>query len=437
MSGVVCITRFGSHRFQSGQALLLGLGLIGVVALAWSGSYLIGHLVHEKVSLIRATDAAVLSAATIQARYLNLHAYLNRAQLANQLAMMHLVTLASQERFRATQARQSLGMNPPAFLIGMFFGSSYASSYQAAQAGGVSDTLALQNLESAFHQHDQVIHDIIDQTRKQLLHDMISVRNKTLEKILVLNVGESGASLRGKTLTELGLSVAIARDDIQNAIAYLSTQSPVWLNVFNQVVKPYGYLKSRNFTKQNIWAVNVRCPHKRHSLRRRGETKIDAHAGYTVNDTLALHAIRSNRIIGCYEREYPMGWAEVDSAVQGEYPFSNRLKQTDEIEPIGAIQNFSRQPFWRWVKNQTIAGWNIFNGNDNQLAQLWSRTSKVRWQSRSQPGFSDLIDSTTAFNLQISTTQSIISPRSSRNSGGSVARSAAAFSVFDSVKKVS
>ncbi len=416
MPGGVCTISSGSRsvrgcsrcseHFQSGQALLLGLVLLGLAGLAWACSYYIGHLVHDKVSLVRATDAAVLSAATVQARHLNLHAYLNRAQLANQLGMIHLVTLASQERFRATQAQQSLAMNPPAFVIGMFFGPSYAASYLAAQAGSVSDSLALQNLESAFQRHDQVIQDTIEQTRRELLRHMITMRNQTLQNVLVRNIGESGSSMRGASLAELGLTLEIVRDELKDGIHYFSTQSPVWDSTFKQVIEPYGYLKPRHLTKQNIWAVNVRCPHKRHTLRRRGQTTVNPNGSFESSDTLSFHAIRSNRMIGCYEREYPMGWAQIDSSAQDQSTFPVYGSNSSEQANTAAGQNFSSQPFWRWVQNQSIPGWNIFNGQNNQLARLWSDAQKIRWQSKAKAGFTDVKVSQPSYRFDINTSQS-------------------------------
>mgnify|MGYP000291181304 CR=1 FL=1 len=89
-------------RYQSGQALVLGLALTSLGILAWVTSYYLSHLVHDKLSLLRATDAAALSAATSHARTLNFHAYLNRAQLAHQLAMLHLL----QNHWRVSTKKQ-------------------------------------------------------------------------------------------------------------------------------------------------------------------------------------------------------------------------------------------------------------------------------------------------------------------------------------------
>ncbi len=404
-----------ADRSESGQAMVLGLMLVSLGGLGWALSYYIGNIVHNKVSLVRATDAGVLSAATLQARTLNLHAYLNRAQLAHQLAMIHLVTLASHERFRATQAKQSLRMNPPAFLIGMFFGPTYAASYMASQSGLADDYLAIQNLETAFKKHDQVIREVLEQARQNISSEMNSSRIQTLEKILIKNVGESGSSVRGQSLAQLGLSYAIERDDFRDGIKSFSTQSPVWDNIFKQIIEPYGYLKPRHATRQNIWAINMRCPLKRHELRRRGHTLASANGTYESTDTISFHAVRSNRIIGCYQREYPMGWAEISTSAQKNALLADKLENTTEKSTDTTNQSFSKQSFWRWVKSQGIPGWDIINGSANSLAASWSAAKKISWQSSAPASFMDIDSKRSGFRFDIKTAQSVAILNQSKN----------------------
>jgi hypothetical protein len=228
-----------------------------------------------------------------------------------------------------------------------------------------------------------------------------------LEKVLVRNTGESGSSMKGNTLSELGLNFVIPRDELKHGISYFSTQSPVWQSVFKQVTEPYDFLKPRNSSKQNIWAVNVHCPHKRHALRRRGQTTANASGSFESTDTLSFHAIRSNRVIGCYEREYPMGWAKIGTLSQGQSFLHHDQISNDEKASAIATQNFSSQPFWQWVKRQGIPGWDIFNGHDNQLAESWSNTQTIRWQSKANPGYAEVTPSKLSFRFDVNTTQSL------------------------------
>lgn len=411
-----------SVRTQTGQAITFGLSMLSVGLLGWALSYYLGHLIHNKISLIRATESVALSVATLQARALNLHAYLNRAQIAHQVAMIHLVTLASHERFRANQAKQSIRMNPPAFLIGMFFGPVYAASYAAAQSGLADDSLSILNLESAFHNHDKTVKDVIDQTRHDITRQLHVSRKQLLEKLLIKNLGESGSAMRGSSLDTLGISYRIARDDFKDGLIESSSRSPIWESVFTQATDPYGYIKKRNNKRQNLWAVNVRCPHKRHELRRRGYTHAAPDGTYSASDNLSFHAVRSNRIIGCYDREYPMGWSEI-SVASKEHVFGPNMKpgHTEE-KSVHSIQNFSSQSFWRWVKKQGIPGWDIFTGTTNALAESWASGDKITWFSSAGKSFIDLHPSRAEFRFDITTSQ-LTGDNTLRKNGNSFSKS--------------
>jgi hypothetical protein len=265
----------------------------------------LGRLVHNKASLLRATDAAVYSAAVAQARALNLHAYLNRAQLAQQIAMAHLITMASAQRYRATLARQASRFNPPASLIGMLFGPQYAAAYLAAKAGGLGDQVALAQLSEAFRLHDDVIHRVIERVRGEQLKRLSNQRQQVLNEVLVQNVGASGSSMVGKTLAELGLKAGITVDDLPGFISRFSSAQANWQALLKRVSKQYGFLNDRHHTTRNVWAVSLRCPHKRHELRRKGSTRLEANGTWSVQDHQSFHALRYNRVIGCYQREYP------------------------------------------------------------------------------------------------------------------------------------
>jgi len=373
------------HTFsQCGQVLPLGLILSAVVLIAWVLSLNLGRLVHNKASLLRATDAAVYSAAVVQARALNLHAYLNRAQLAQQIAMAHLITMASAQRYRATLAQQAGRFNPPASLIGMLFGPQYAAAYLAAKTGGQGDQVALAQLSEAFARHDDVIHRVLEQARSEQITRLSRHRQQVLNQVLTQNVGSSGSSLTGTTLAELGLEATLTTDDLPGFVSRFSTVDANWQALLMRVSKQYGFLNDRNRTTRNLWAVNLRCPHKRHELRRKGSTRLGANGVWTAQDHQSFHALRYNRVIGCYQREYPMGWALVNSA-----PGSRsqpEVQRATATEP----QNFAKEAFWRWVNQQPNGGWNIFSGGDNHLARRWASASEIRWTTQGMPSFAAL-----------------------------------------------
>ncbi|MET0282281.1 MAG: pilus assembly protein TadG-related protein [Steroidobacteraceae bacterium] len=90
------------RRPHSGQALVVMLallaGMLGAFALVLNA----GVLVNDKMRLTNAADAAAYSAAQWQARSLNYQAYLNRAMVANEVAIAQLVSLRSWSRYIET-----------------------------------------------------------------------------------------------------------------------------------------------------------------------------------------------------------------------------------------------------------------------------------------------------------------------------------------------
>src|SRR3546814_7669572 len=92
---------------QYGQALPVALALAAVCGMALVALYNVGQTAAARVRLTHAADAAAYSGALAQARTLNLLAYINRTQVAHQVAMAPLVTLASRSE-EHTSELQSL-----------------------------------------------------------------------------------------------------------------------------------------------------------------------------------------------------------------------------------------------------------------------------------------------------------------------------------------
>ena len=79
----------------AGQALVLFVVLVGVLALGLILLFNTGQAVDKKVRLTHAADAAAYSVAVQQARTLNFAAYMNRGKIANDVAVAQLVSLWS------------------------------------------------------------------------------------------------------------------------------------------------------------------------------------------------------------------------------------------------------------------------------------------------------------------------------------------------------
>lgn len=359
-------------RNQLGQSLVLGVVLCGAGVLAWLLMLQLGERVHDKSSLHRGADAASYSAAIIQARALNMHAYLNRAQLAHQLAIAHIVGAATAAQFRSKMARQAQRRNPPPSLIGAFFGPQHSTAYLAAVSSGMGDPFSPHTFRHAFLRHERAIHHVLAQVRKNQIQHLERQRKHAIEQVLIRNVGHSGSAMRGESLRQLGLSIEVLRDDSKGYVVQHSANDPVWRNFLTHLVGQYGFLDMREQTHRNLWLVNARCPLRRHELRRRGKLELGADGQWHAEETLSFHALRHNRIIGCYHREYPMGWA-VLSTQKGHL--------TDSVSSVGTT-DFARRPFWRWARAQGGPFWNIFGGRENPLAQSWGTSGSIKWPSK-------------------------------------------------------
>jgi hypothetical protein len=90
-----------ASRRQAGQALVLTLAFVASVMLAWILVFNVGQTVNAKLRLNAAADAAAYSAAAWEARSLNYQAYLNRAIVANEVAIAQLVSLRSWSAYLA------------------------------------------------------------------------------------------------------------------------------------------------------------------------------------------------------------------------------------------------------------------------------------------------------------------------------------------------
>jgi len=343
----------------AGQALLPALLLLSACGLAWAALYNLGQVAAARLRLTHAADAAAYSAALEQARALNLLSYINRAQVAHQVAMAHLVTLATWARFSDTQARRRAMGNPPAYVIGTLFGAKAQSGYQAALPMPGEDAEAVR----AYRAHDDLVHDVLAYAARQRVEHLPERRAAMLQAVLQANFPEF--SSRPDILQWRSLA-----DGWQGYVHRRA--GPEGSALVRAAAGRYDFLQPRNITRTSDWIVDKRCPTKRHELRRRGETRMDDQGNWSSADSLSYHSLRSNRWIGCYYREYPMGWGLAGARNQG-----------DVVQH--APEDFSMQDFWRWVMENT--SWDIFQGSGNPLAEAYAAMARITVAGRGLPDF--------------------------------------------------
>lgn len=80
---------------QKGQSLLWVLGFLATMAVTFAGVYSVGQATSEKQKIVNATDAAAYTGGMVEARALNLTAYANRAEIANEVFVAQMVSMES------------------------------------------------------------------------------------------------------------------------------------------------------------------------------------------------------------------------------------------------------------------------------------------------------------------------------------------------------
>lgn len=362
---------------EQGQALVLGMLIVSAAAVSLVVLYNLGQTVEGRIRLTHAADAAAFSGALEQARTLNAVAYVNRTQIAHQVAMAHLVTLAASAQYGGALHKQRTRGNPPASLIAMLFGPDMGLAYRAGQTLPGADS----RLASAFAQHDHVVHRVLEVAAAAAITGLPATRDRIMRKVLDANLSDLGSE-EGAGISQAALHVL--SDTWPGFVErHVATRKGGLRPVVEQAVARYGFLEKRNMTRRNPWPVSSRCPLSRHELRRRGSTWLGPDGRWGALDTQSFHALRSNRWIGCYFREYAMGWG----TAQGQ-----KSKAPDDVDYVDEPPaDFSQEDFWRWVEQAT--SFDIFSGVTNPLANSYAMASAQRWPGRGLPAYREVASS--------------------------------------------
>lgn len=400
---------------QRGQAMVLGLLLVVLLAVAMIYQFGVGQLVGRRARLLHAADAAAYSGALVQARALNMQAYINLTQTAHQVAMAHLVTLGSWSLFASAQGRQFTTFNPPAHVIGMMFGARHLSGYAASAGGMALNGMARSGgeLSRLFAQHDRIVRQVLLAAARAIHDNMDSSRDQAMTRVLQANFPRS-AVWQGSELpqTAAGNSQSpvplrypadqtaplnwVVENHHDRSFTMRQMPSAHYRRFLEDVVSLYDFLDVRDQTVRNNWEVHYQCPTLRHELRRRGRTRLDASGNWQSSDTLSYHALRSNQYIGCYYREYPMGW--------GWIPGRAIRPGADMPHASDAPDDFADVDFWRWVTQAT--DWDILTGTANPLANTRAVMGKRQWKGGGLVPYYDLRhgyrDQSLGFTLHVS-----------------------------------
>src|SRR5690606_32749364 len=171
---------------QQGQALIWGVLLVTVASLVLIRYFAAGQMVAAKARQLHGIDAAAYSGALVQARALNMLAFLNRSQVGHQVAMAHLVTLGTWAFLGGAESRQGAMGNPPIYLIGMLFGARHGSAYAAAATASGLEVLAQTpgQLAAAYAEHDRLVHQVLGSVQHDIVETLPQARQAAMLQVL-------------------------------------------------------------------------------------------------------------------------------------------------------------------------------------------------------------------------------------------------------------
>jgi len=363
-----------SQAAQRGQALVLGMLLAGLLSLALMRYFVVGQVAAARARQLHALDAAAYSGALMQARALNMLSHINRSQVAHQVAMAHVVTLASWAAFGSAQASRLARGNPPAYLIAMQFGPAHGAAYRAAaRAAGLTGVAGSHaELAMAYAAHERTVHDVLARSQDALVAGLARSRDDTIRQVLALNYPGSKPG---------DFALEIRQDSLPGYLQRFQDKGMArqGLRELTMIAAGhYRFLASRDDTAYNPWLVQPGCPHLRHELRRRGATRLNRQGIWQSADTQSFHALRAVRRVLCYYREYPMAWGWVRGG-ESRYMSGQRVQGASGL---GAPE------FWDAVRR--LHGLLIPGYSRNLAADRRARAAAARWQGRGLPHYYDI-----------------------------------------------
>ena len=298
---------------QGGQVLPLALALLVIVAGFFYLMVNAGQTVTEKMRVTNAADAAAYSAAVVEARALNYDAYLNRAMVANQMAIAQMVSFASwidyfakaSDNFGsyATDLNFFLLPNPDVAVLDVAFAGS---ALVAAYFGGSTVQ------EYADYVIDYGAGPIIT------VHDVATQALALSQRLVQVNLT---AGIRQSQ---------VARQVVQAMDPKLDAEVVLVSHGFDNFTKNYAgdersrfadvamrsrdpFTRERNFT---VSSFDIPLLRKNGELKKRGGTDLIGLDEWRGVDTLELHGQRFGcgkwGLSWCDDIKTPIGWGGIE-----------------------------------------------------------------------------------------------------------------------------
>jgi apolipoprotein N-acyltransferase len=305
-------------RSQGGQVILPALGLLVVTGALFYFMVNSGQAVNEKTRVVHAADAAAYSAGIVEARALNYQAYMNRAMVANEIAIAQLVSLASWTWYFANAvdyvgdsvADQVFMLAPDARaarLTAIFAATAYVLYvYTGQQASEYAHYIVDYGIGPSITVHDVVV-------------QALSASQQAVQLNLIAGVRQG----------------EIARDVVRAMDANLDARVVLVSHGFDRFTKSYARngdsgdergrfadvtMRSRDeFSRERNWTINgmdVPLLRNNGAMKKRGGTDLVGYDEWRAVDTLELHGQRFGcgrfGLSWCDDIRTPVGWGAVN-----------------------------------------------------------------------------------------------------------------------------
>ncbi|MGB8693794.1 MAG: pilus assembly protein TadG-related protein [Steroidobacteraceae bacterium] len=315
-------------RQQAGQALAF---LLMVMAALLGGLLFVfdsGQVVAAKVRLLGAADAAAYSAAVWQARSLNFQSYMNRAMVANEIAIAQLVSLQSWSAYmgQVLQKTATVGSVVP----------TLAAPLQAMARGWNTVDQGLQRalplLEAAASRWNA---DVLANAERVAAAQTVIAADDLAQRVAVSNVPAAQTGEGTRALRAL------------NALRWAKQSTSYGRRGDERARLKQVVMDSRDgFSRARGWNLGIPLL----ALRKRGGTDLIGYDGWRAMDTLSL---RVPALFGSPEQ--PLAWGANENrraalASRGEHGGSyrdNPRTASRAVRDLRSTRGYSGLPAFR------------------------------------------------------------------------------------------
>jgi hypothetical protein len=281
-------------RSHKGQALVVVLALTAAMVAGLLLVFNSGQAANEKTRLVNAADTAAYSAALWEARSLNFQSYMNRAIVANEVAIAQLVTLRSWSYYMEQNLRNAAVITSWIPAVGQ----------------------AIKTLERVWSNVDRIVQRSLPGVEAAISVwnvDALAFAEVLAHQQAPITAGEIAADVVRANRPGAELSGAARVLAVRNAVGWQTDLTDIYRRGGNELARFRNVvLQSRDgFSAERNW--NPPGDLAAVSVRKRGGTDLIGEYSWRAMDTLAVHID-----LGFTNQEIPLAWNPAENRRQAQ-----------------------------------------------------------------------------------------------------------------------